>query len=598
MIFRIMLLGLLLFFSLDSYAQKIKYKDLIILLSSKQYEKAEPFLKRYLKDNDDNPNAFLYMGITFQEKALKNDPLLQTGVLFTNIDSALIYYDKAYKTIDEREIRKNDEYYEAYSRRDLRTGKFVIKLSDVQLDIENRSNKLKERKDKVTQLKNYLLNASGAYTRSQKIFTDLQQKYSTENDFLLQSTEQTLSILKKINIVFDSCTEAFNAYKSISKELGKTGHDQRLQLREIKDMKKEGLSEPDFLNDDLKIWDFKSWASLAISRIETEINPLRDQLVKFDIEMNKLRAKLQKDSVSVKQDVLKLLHEDKLKDLKKYDPNPMPIELFAMKAAELEYRSDVLVNKKFKDSADVKLQLTMIQTEVADIKKLDSVSSNLLKRNFETEEKNYGLFISKAFGKVEVLKNTISATQDFAQRERKKKEERIILLSKSLNWIVLGTDSIPLLIESAGDLKFRPLFVEPEKFTFGINYKDSTSTLGYFYSITPSRIPDIKVNYPVDHQKFLKQKFSSLKGIAASDVGSSTYITLIVSSEKVDEKFPASIAKIERATGLVWSVNIAFDLIPSELSINSDNGQVIVKTTAPDGASKIVTLDKKGKLIQ
>src|SRR5882724_11101420 len=138
MIFRSSLPLLISFFlGAEAIAQKVKYKDLIVLLTSKQYEKAEPFLRRYVKENDDNPNAFLYMGIVFQEKSTKMDPLLHTDILSANLDSANVFYDKAYKGITDKELRRNDEYYEAYTRRDLRTGKFVIKLSDVQLDIEN-----------------------------------------------------------------------------------------------------------------------------------------------------------------------------------------------------------------------------------------------------------------------------------------------------------------------------------------------------------------------------------------------------------------------------------------------------------------------------
>jgi len=61
-----------------SIAQKVKYKDLIELLNAKQYEMAEPFLKRYLKETTDNASAYLYMGIIYQEKSLKNDILKQT----------------------------------------------------------------------------------------------------------------------------------------------------------------------------------------------------------------------------------------------------------------------------------------------------------------------------------------------------------------------------------------------------------------------------------------------------------------------------------------------------------------------------------------
>ena len=128
----------------QGHSQKIKYKDLIVLLNAKQFDEAEPFLKKYLKDNDDNPNALLYMGMIYQEKSSKMDALKQTEALVSQIDSAILFYQKASKGITEKELSRNEEYYEMYNRRDLRTGKFGIKLSDVQLDIENRM-KLKDK---------------------------------------------------------------------------------------------------------------------------------------------------------------------------------------------------------------------------------------------------------------------------------------------------------------------------------------------------------------------------------------------------------------------------------------------------------------------
>jgi hypothetical protein len=82
--------------------RKVKYKDIFGLLSTKQYESAEPFLKGYLKETTDNPNAFLYMGIVYHEKALKDDVLKQTKRTIGVMDSAIIFYDKAYKTVTEK----------------------------------------------------------------------------------------------------------------------------------------------------------------------------------------------------------------------------------------------------------------------------------------------------------------------------------------------------------------------------------------------------------------------------------------------------------------------------------------------------------------
>ena len=147
-------------------AQKVKYKDIYGLLSTKQYELAEPFLKRYLRDNDDNPNAFLFMGMIYQDRALKMDVLKQTSLVIATMDSSAIFFDKALKTIDEREVKKNKEYYEAYNRRDLRTGEFGVKLSDIQFDLDKRIQAMKERISKVKMTSSFFVLADSLYKKS------------------------------------------------------------------------------------------------------------------------------------------------------------------------------------------------------------------------------------------------------------------------------------------------------------------------------------------------------------------------------------------------------------------------------------------------
>ena len=101
---------LLLLITSSTFAQKQKYKDIFPLLSTKQYDLAEPFLKAYLTETKDNANAYLFMGEIYKAKAESDDVLLNTDKCYQHMDSAIIFYDNALKLVDEKELKKNKDY--------------------------------------------------------------------------------------------------------------------------------------------------------------------------------------------------------------------------------------------------------------------------------------------------------------------------------------------------------------------------------------------------------------------------------------------------------------------------------------------------------
>ncbi|MEO9873020.1 hypothetical protein [Ekhidna sp.] len=126
-------------------AQKIKYKEIYPVLAAKQYDVGIPRLIEYMaiEENINEANANLQMGLWLHERFMKLDDnesnqLTQIG------DSALFFLEKAKGLIDVKELKKKDDYYQSYLRRDLRSGKFLIKVSDVHLDIENKMDEIQK----------------------------------------------------------------------------------------------------------------------------------------------------------------------------------------------------------------------------------------------------------------------------------------------------------------------------------------------------------------------------------------------------------------------------------------------------------------------
>jgi tetratricopeptide (TPR) repeat protein len=578
-----------------SIAQKVKYKDLIELLNAKQYEMAEPFLKRYLTTEIDNPSAYLYMGIIYQENSTKNDVLKQTEALLNNIDSAIYFFEKALPMLTEKEIKRHDENYQVYVRRDPRTAEFSIKLSDIQLDIETRVKALKEKKEKVKPLKSNFEQTQKLYEKSRELFKAMQDRFNTENEMLLRSDDALLAELNTLTLVFDSCQVAFKSYKTILPDLGKTGYNQQQTLLKIDDFKKDGTTPTDFMLSDVKVWDYSSWTKKTVETIQKEIVPMRERLVSYDVEINKLREKLKKDSVSVKNDLTKLVDKLLYSQLNKFDSNPIPAELFKMKIAELEYQSDLIANKHLRDSANVIVRMNSIQSEIASVRKLDSIASHLVARDFDKDATNYSHFIARAYGTTAVLKSLVKTTNDYAHRERSRKEVELTKAANALKWVIAPSDSIPLFMEVADTRASKPLVIVSDSFTIGLKYADSLA-VGYLYNVTPSRISDVGATFPIDAPNFKKRSLPIIKGLGVHEAND-VYIALIYSQNKVTEGFPATIARVDKATGLAWSINYKFELTPSELLYSASTDELTIKTTGTNGESKIVVIDKKGKKI-
>lgn len=577
------------------FGQKIKYKELFVLLDSKQYKDAEPFLRKYLKENTDNPNAHLYMGFILQEKSMKADVLKESDLVSSNADSAILYFDLATKGITEKEIKRNDEFYQSYSRRDQRTGEFGIKISDIQLDIEKRSQELRSRKDKVKTLRSQFVAWNRLYQASSVSFKAIQESSPGEKEFLLQSDQKTIDNLKALATTYDSCKLMFDSYKTTLGTLGKTDYNQVFNGKKIEKFKEDGQGLPDFYSNDLKVWDFGGWATHELDDIQNEVQPFREKLVAYDVEINKLFDKIRKDSISVTKEIRPIEDKIKVNPIADFEASPMPLVLFRMKLEELKFNSGHIDNKKLRDSSNLAVKVAALKNELKALSRLDSVAGLLSSKDIDKETVNYQHFVTNAYGSTKVLKSLISATKEFSEHEKHRHEDIIARLSSSLNWLVIDSkDSISL-----GPTKLKrpnhfPLALSGEKFVSGLKYGADSVATGFFYTITPNRVPDVKVSFTVDKASFAKKNLPVIKELVGGNDAGSVYYSVIYSETKIGDKFPCTIAKISKPEGLVWTTNHKFEFLPSEL-ILAETGELSVKITSPGGESKLISLDKNGK---
>lgn len=577
--------------SFSAFGQKIKYKELFILLNAKQYDQAEPFLKKYLKEEQENPNAFLNMGYIYEEKALNSDVLKQTERLTLHADSAVLFFDKAYKTIDERELKKHDEYYQTFSRRDLRTGEFGLKLSDIQFELEKRIKALKEKQIRAKDAKAKFLHVQLVYSNCVNQFKKVADGYKDQREFFLRADENLMIDLRKLERKYDSCLIAFNDYKAALQAVGKTGYNPELEPREINNFKKDGFSDVDFLQDIIKVWDYKRWAGSHLEVIEKEIMPLADKLTKIDSDLNSLREKIRKDSVSVMASLPALVTSIKSTGLEKFDVQPFPFDVFSLKMSELAYGSELAMTRKLRDSSDVKLKLILYNQQLKVLRSMDSLGIRVQSRDIGTEAINYKRFIGSAYGSIDVLTQTIKSTTDFAVAEIANKKKSLISLEQLVNWVVDQTDSIPA-SEAVKSNRYFPITIVSGKYTIGYTYPDSTMH-SYFYSITPSRKASTKAIVKLDSSSFKKSKLQLIKSIVTPDEDGKEFYVTLYSEELVGDKVSTMIYKVASA-GLAWSLPVMLEGTPLECTVDKAD-ELTIKISTKSG-NKLVVISSDGKM--
>ena len=174
-------------FSPKSDAQRIRYKNLFPILQSKDYKTGAPQLLQFLEENDDEANAYFYLGEIIVSQLDSAEIFPSTEKFDSMANRAIEAYKKSMALVDDREIRKNDDYYAAYNRRDLRTGKFAIKISDIHLDYENKIKEVVKKKELVNELHELKNRSIQEYESFALLVEDFHSRFTNESAYLLRT---------------------------------------------------------------------------------------------------------------------------------------------------------------------------------------------------------------------------------------------------------------------------------------------------------------------------------------------------------------------------------------------------------------------------
>lgn len=362
----LLLVFFVLWTSTELSAQKVKYKDIFPTLEAKNYAEGEPLLRLFFANdkNADEPSANLQMAYIFEQKAMKARVIEDSTQLYQMGDSAIIYFFNAKRLIDEKELKKNDDYYREFYRRDLRTGEFGIKLSDIHLSIDDRIAAVQKRITNARSINKNVALIERTYSESQALFRQLLAAYRDYNEFVMQATTEKLSAFDPL---IDNDEVIERAAKDITASvivIDNTGFNPQLKKRTIADLATDGRSPSDVYAGEFNFWDYKEWALKTKREVGTEIIPLKNKIKAKDDDITGLLTVTSSGGSVDSTTIAKAIQLDDLQGILKFDEKSFGLDMLDFKGKEVQfnYLSNAVYHPFLVDSLAITHQMKRVDS--------------------------------------------------------------------------------------------------------------------------------------------------------------------------------------------------------------------------------------------
>lgn len=407
-------------------AQRVKYKDVYELIKTRKHKEAYPLLKIVLKADTANASANLYLGSFLYHRAKAYDVLKENDAALIDCDSAIFYLSRAKRLINEKEIRKNDDYYTGYADKNKKdTNKVVINrdsiLRRVTHDVNHKLKDIAIHRGEIHHIFKLFNKSVSLYDKSATIYKTINVKYSSVKEMCLLSDDALHNDLAAIQHAYDSSHHYFELYQKAIKHYPIHHYNQHLEVENIETFRLDGLSKAEFLSNKPKVWNYSKWSKDIIHALEKDIRYIRAAILRYDEMYNTYSEKLSIGKLPY-DSATAVVPDKKLYSLaNKYDYNSMALKILDYKQKKLEYeagQASPYHSAENTTGANFEAKLEFFYNQTKKIAVCDSFLQKLSKINFSKEAPKYSFYVNKRFADVQGLNTYVSREKVFVESQK------------------------------------------------------------------------------------------------------------------------------------------------------------------------------------
>ncbi|MGM0496792.1 MAG: hypothetical protein ACQESJ_02655 [Bacteroidota bacterium] len=388
--------------------QNLDYEDDIYpLVKNQPKEITYPILFNFQKEEGHHCNAYFQLGLIFKEWAMEYDPFTNYDNVTYFMNQAETYFGLCSNKMDKREARKHGELYQGAKKQE---DNWWHKPEDIKEVIDKHLSTLKDYKQNVIEMKKYLSKSEEKYNKCIKIFRNINARYTKIKDIYLNADENFFNKAEELKTSFDSTIYFFEKYRKILDEHPVKDYDQEYSLAEINTYHLQGITDANFLANDIVLWDYKTWVENLREVVSTDINELREKIKTANKEMEDTLETLKNDNLNEPIPPYSLERKLALM-INKFDYQSIMLDLFHYKASKIN-----LFSKKHSEKNNPNLTIepdnfknkSLYYSNISEQKKQTDSLLNQFKNKLSKDEYNkYKPFFSTNHGDIEKVKEYV-----------------------------------------------------------------------------------------------------------------------------------------------------------------------------------------------
>jgi hypothetical protein len=282
--------------ALSVSAQRLKYRDLFVLLPGLSSEQQKTQLKEYLVEDLDHPNANFRLALIYENNYKNSDALTDYAYVMANAEQAKIRFFKSKQIVTEREVDRNNEYYAPIFKMFDAKGKPFVPYPIVSAKINNGLDSATLFLAKAPDIYKNFTKSVNHYDQATKIFAKISEEFSSPENLYLLYDDQVDKRFTQLKMNYDSSIFFLENYLKLIKEYPIQGHKQTYKVKAINTYRLDGLiTRMNFLTNSIDLWDYGTWVDNVRKKVKTDVEDLRLKITKTN---EKLDETLQKISVS------------------------------------------------------------------------------------------------------------------------------------------------------------------------------------------------------------------------------------------------------------------------------------------------------------